>query len=150
MIQTNKKGQSQADNIIDNLLSFNEVSNWSVTGLGSATVTTTNFANGSGSLFIENTDPTQDLTATNAIQSTVIPKNGSYWLSMKFYKDMQSIQLDCSVEIFKNGILFNTQSFTFGSQTQEEDINDSWTRFVANQPFDFNACLLYTSPSPRD
>ena len=144
MIQTNKKGQSQSDNIVDDLLSFNEVSNWTVTGTGSATVTSSNFSNGSGSLFIENTNPTQDLTATNATQSTVIPKNGSYWLSMKFFKNIENSQLTGEVEIFKNDVLFNTQSFSYGMIIPDEDINNTWTRFVANQPFNFNASDVIT------
>ena len=59
MIQTNKKGQNQADNIIDNLLSFNIPSIWTVNNAGSATITNTKYFNGSGSLKIENTNPTK-------------------------------------------------------------------------------------------
>jgi len=123
MIQTNQTGKSQSDNIIDELLTFNETSTWTGTGGGSAIVTTANYFNGSGSLYIENSVP--------------VGIDGSYWLSLVFYKNLPDVELQGEVQIFKNGVSYNTQSFIFGSKTTDNDTNEVWARFVADQPFTF-------------
>ena len=137
MIQTNQTGKSQSDNIIDELLTFNETSTWTGTGGGSAIVTTANYFNGSGSLYIENSVPGQDATVTNSTQATTIASDGSYWLSLVFYKNLPDVVLDGEVQIFKNGVSYNTQSFVFGSKTTDDDTNEVWARFIADQPFTF-------------
>ena len=137
MIQTNQTGKSQSDNIIDELLTFNETSTWTTVGTGSANVSVSNYFNGSGSLYIENNDPAQDLTVANSTQATTIDIDGSYWLSLVFYKNLPNIILDGDVLIFKNNVLFNTQSFRFGSNTTDDDTNEVWARFVSDQPFTF-------------
>jgi len=137
MIQTNQTGKSQSDNIIDELLTFNETSTWTGTGGGSAIVTTANYFNGSGSLYIENSVPGQDATVTNSTQATTIGIDGSYWLSLVFYKNLPDVELQGEVQIFKNGVSYNTQSFIFGSKTTDDDTNEVWARFVADQPFTF-------------
>lgn len=159
MIQTNKTGQSKADNIIDELLGFNFDSNWTVTGLGSANVVQNNFFEGSGSLYIENNRPTDSITTSNTTQLTTVDVDGSYWLSLRLYKNLPDVVLTGEVQIFKNSILFNTQTFSFGSKTTDEDSNEVWTRFVADQPFQFNkqdvitlkfkidGIVAYTDPS---
>ena len=159
MIQTNQTGKSQSDNIIDELLTFNETSTWTGTGGGSAIVTTANYFNGSGSLYIENSVPGQDATVTNSTQATTIGIDGSYWLSLVFYKNLPDVELQGEVQIFKNGVSYNTQSFIFGSKTTDDDINEVWARFVADQPFTFvkqdvitfsfklNGIPVYTSPT---
>ncbi len=123
MIQTNQTGKSQSDNIIDELLTFNETSTWTGTGGGSAIVTTANYFNGSGSLYIENSVPGQDATVTNSTQATTIGIDGSYWLSLVFYKNLPDVELQGEVQIFKNGVSYNTQSFIFGSKTTDNDTN---------------------------
>jgi len=159
MIQTNQTGKSQSDNIIDELLTFNETSTWTGTGGGSAIVTTANYFNGSGSLYIENSVPGQDATVTNSTQATTIGIDGSYWLSLVFYKNLPDVELQGEVQIFKNGVSYNTQSFIFGSKTTADDTNEVWARFVADQPFTFtkqdvitfsfkiNGIPAYTSPT---
>ena len=137
MIQTNQTGKSQSDNIIDELLTFNETSTWTTVGTGSANVSVANYFNGSGSLYIENNTPGQDLTVSNSTQATTIDIDGSYWLSLVLYKNLPDIVLDGEVQIFKNGVSYNTQSFTFGSKTTADDTNEVWARFVADQPFTF-------------
>jgi len=159
MIQTNQTGKSQSDNIIDELLTFNESSTWNSVGTGSATVSVANYFNGSGSLYIENNIPGQDLTVSNSTQATTIGIDGSYWLSLVFYKNLPDIELEGEVQIFKNSVIYNTQTFTFGSETTADDTNEIWARFVADQPFTFtkqdvvtfsfkiNGITAYTLPS---
>lgn len=137
MIQTNKKGQREADNIIDPLLGFNSDSTWTVTGTGSASVSVNQYFSGSGSLYIENTDPTNDLTASNAVQSTVIPKDGSYWFSTELFKTLADTEITGEIEVFKGLVSFDVQEFSIGSTTTEDDKNNQWVRYVANQPYDF-------------
>lgn len=130
MIKTNKTGSNQADNIIDNLLSFNIPSIWTVNNTGSASITNTNYFIGGGSLKIENTNPTKSITATNSTQSTEIKKDGDYWLSLMLFKELENTILSGDIKIFKNETLFNEQSFSISE-------SNMWSRFIANQPFNF-------------
>ena len=141
--RTNRRnGQHYADNIIDELLTFDPPQTWSVSsGTGTAATNTVLAYQGNKSLKIENTDPTADITVTNSVQSTIIPVGGTFQMSWYLYKDDLGEAYSGSVNIFKNGSPYNTQAFTLGGDDSDEfankDFNEEWVRFVSDIDLEF-------------
>ena len=139
--QTRKNGNNYADNVIDSLLSFEQDQTWSSTiGTGTARTNNSLAFEGNKSLFIQNTDPTNDLEVTNTAQSTIIPVGGTFQLSCYLRKDDLNQQYTGHIEIFRNGTTYSTQSFEFGndgSDPEDPDTNEVWTRFVSDIPLEF-------------
>jgi hypothetical protein len=138
MIQIGKRdyGKDYADNIIDDLLQFNKVQSWSISsGTGTAALDSTVIFEGLKSLRIQNTLPVADITATNTAQSTNIVIGGDYNLSLYLLKDEVDEFIEVEVGIFKNAAPLTTETFTIGSETTEDDVNDKWVRFMSPLPY---------------
>ena len=132
MIQINDRGINLSDNVIDNLLSFNYDSTWSTVGTGTAIRDTNLFYEGKGSLKIENTAyQTTDITANNTTQSTNIPLNGTYDLSLYLRKSLAE-DMSVAVEVYKNGALLYDTDFTFLSTH-----TNTWVSFCTNENWSF-------------
>jgi len=130
MIQINGKGLHASENIIDNLLSFNVNSTWPSVGTGNASVVSSTYFDGSGSLLINNTDyQNTDLTVSNSTQNTLIPYDGDYDFSLYLKKSL-SEDVIINVEIFKNASSVYNQDLTFASFN-----TDNWTSFMTNENF---------------
>jgi len=137
-----QNGKNQAENIIDYLLTFESAQTWTASaGTGTAILDNTVNYWGTNSLKIENTAPTTDLELTNSVQSTVIDTGGKYQLSWFVRKDDALETYSGHIEIFKNAVSYNTQSFSFGGDGSDEyvnkDYNDVWVRFISNIELDF-------------
>lgn len=136
LIKSNSKGVHYSQNIIDNLLSFNEDSAWTTpTGTGTASIEKTLYFEGSGCLNIENTDVVNDIVAQNVVQSTVIKIEGVYDLGIYMLKKEALLVVNGNVEIFKNGVSLDTQTFSLGSETAEDDNTNEWVSFFTNENY---------------
>lgn len=150
MVQLKRQnGQNYADNIIDELLTFEPPQTWSVPGGTGTAATDSNLAyQGTKSLKIENTDPKNDITVTNSVQSTVIPIGGTFQFSMYLYKDDANIPYSGSMNIFKNAVLYSTQDFVLGGDGSDElenaDYNQEWVRFVSDVDLVFAKNDIFT------
>lgn len=138
MVEINRAGINYADNIVDNVLSFNGSESWAISsGTGTAIIENTLSYEGNSCLRIENNTPSNDIVATNTIQNTVIPRVGNYDLSFYLRKKEADYIINGNVKIFKNAALLDTQSFSLGSETTSEDKNSVWVRFTTNEDYSF-------------
>lgn len=140
-------GQKPTDNLIDNLLSFNVPSIWTVTGTGTASISSTVYSHGSGSLYIENTDPTNDILVNNTAQSTEPPEDGDYNLTFSVLKTLDDVELTGEIQIFKDAVLYDTQTFSIGSTTdadQDDRETGIWTSYVGIQRLSFTKGQVLT------
>ena len=125
-----QNGQNYSDNVIDDLLAFDREQTWTVSsGTGSATIDDELFYEGNSSLQIFNSAPTTDLVVTNAVQNTLIKQDGAFGLSLYLRKEQPNEFMTLEVNVFKNAVLFNTQTFVLGSETTADDIDSKWQRF---------------------
>jgi hypothetical protein len=126
-------GQNYADNIVNSALLF-DGGTWTVaSGTGTATLDTNNFYVGLSGLKIENNTPASSITVTNSSQDTVITGDGGkFQFSWYAKKDRVDEIRSGAVLLYKNAVLLDTQSFSIGSDTPEEDINDTWVRFQSS------------------
>ena len=132
-----KNGDNYADNIVNPALSFN-TGTWTVaSGTGTAMLDADNVFQGEKSLKIENTTPVSSITVTNSSQDTTIDIAGSYQLSWHIKKNIAQEVREGAVLVYKNTVLLDTQSFTLGSTTEDEDDNDTWLRFQGDQTYTF-------------
>ena len=137
-VYADRVGKNYQDNIIDTLLSFNEAQTWTVSsGTGSASIDTNILYEGSGSLKLLNTAPTTDLTVTNSVQSTTIPFDSDYLLSLYVRKDEADEFMTLEVQTFQNAVLFNTQTLVLGSETTADDRDGYFVRFMSDVPYNF-------------
>lgn len=124
------RGKTHADNLIDNLLSFNVGSTWTTVGTGTALIDNNEYFEGTGSLRLTNNAyKTTELTANNSVQSTVIPFDGTYDFSLYLKKTLAE-DMSVDVEIYNNASLVYGTTFTFS------DV-DNWTSFITNENFSF-------------
>lgn len=131
-------GQNYSDNLIDNLLSFNESATYSVSsGTGSAIIDTSVAFKGNSSLKIQNTDPTNDLVITQSTQNSIITQTGVYGVSLFILKTEVDEFMTLELRVFQNAVLFDTQTFVLGSETTEDDINNTWVRFDCFEDYNF-------------
>lgn len=128
-------GQNYAENVVNPALSFNG-GTWTVaSGTGTGTLDTTNPFLGSSSLKVENTDTANDIRVTNASQDSTIEYAGDYQISWFAKKDIAQEVRSGKILIYKNAVILSTQSFSIGSVTASDDINDVWLRFQADTVF---------------
>ncbi|NRA92165.1 MAG: hypothetical protein HRU26_05675 [Psychroserpens sp.] len=140
MIQVKRNnGQNYADNILNRVLYFDALQTWNITGTGTAILDNTVVFSGNSSLKLDNTDPTINLVASNSDQDTIIKVNGSYQFSCYLRKNDALEVYTGKIEIFKNAILLDTQTFSLGGDNTDEyenkDYNDEWVRFVSDQNY---------------
>lgn len=129
-------GKNYADNIVDYILSFNEVNTWTAaSGTGTAVRDIDVVYAGAGSLRINNTAPTTDLIVTNSAQSTAIVASGTYQISAYFRKNEPDETISGAMLIYKNAVLLATETFTLGSETTADDVNGVWQRFQTNNNY---------------
>ncbi|QQV90419.1 hypothetical protein Harreka1_12 [Olleya phage Harreka_1] len=132
MIKYNNRGKHTSQNLVDYLLSFNTTSTWSTVGVGTSSVVLTDYFDGTGCLKINNTEYSNtNLVASNATQSTVIDRDGTYDFSMYLKKSLEQ-DMGVKVEIFKNAASVYSDEFVFS----EDDVNN-WTSFITNENFSF-------------
>ena len=142
-----QNGQQYADNVIDSLLDFEADQTWTVNGTGTALMDNALAYAGARSLRLENTAPTTDLVATNSVQSTALTLGGDYQLSCYLSKNDAGQAYSGSIEIFKNAVTYNTQTFTIGSDGSDEDNpdhNNRWVRYVSDETLTFNKSDVVT------
>lgn len=131
-------GQNYADNLIDYLLTFNETSTWTAaSGTGTATRDLDNPYQGAASLKLNNTAPTTNLVATNAVQSSAIPFGGTYQISGYFKKAQPLVEISGAMLIYKNAVLLATEEFSIGSDVADDDVDDTWVRFQTSNNYNF-------------
>lgn len=139
MIQLNRQyGKDYADNLIDYQLAFNDPQTWSVTsGTGAADINISKAFQGESCLKIQNTAPTNDLTITNATQSTVIPYASDYKFSMYVLKEEVDEYFSIEVKMFQNAVLVSGSEteLVIGSETTDEDVNNKWVRFMFDNSY---------------
>jgi len=135
-----RNGQNYAENYVDPLLDFND-GTWSISsGTGTATLDSNNFVSSGSSLKIENNVPLSAITATNSTQNTLAPINGEYQISWYIKKNLDLEVVNGSVLIYKNAILFDTQSYSIGSDIADLPLNefDVWVRYQSDVNYIFD------------
>lgn len=138
MIQLDRQGQNYAQNLVDYLLTFNNASTWTAaSGTGTATRDLDNPFAGVASLKLNNTAPTTDLVATNAVQDSEIPFNGTYQISAYFKKAEPLEVISGAMLIYKKAVLLATEEFSIGTDDADTDIDDTWVRFQTSNNYDF-------------
>ena len=138
IIQNRTYGKDYTDNIANPVLGFNNSETWTVTGTGSAVLDLNTVFEGLKSLKIENTAPSTDLIVTNSAHDTTIAYSSDYNISFYLYKDEADEFFEFDLEVFKDATLLDTQSFTLGSETTEDDLNDLWIRFMCPVSYRFS------------
>lgn len=132
MIQIDRTGNNYAENVIDQLLTFEDVQTWTVASGTGSSARSNNYAfEGQWSLRINNDAPTTDIVVTNSVQSTFpIQKLTDYDFSFYVRKEAPSDAYSGNVKIYKNAILLDTQTWSL------EDTQDGqWYRFVTDQTY---------------
>jgi len=128
-------GQNYADNIANPALTF-ETGTWTVaSGSGTVVLNADNYIEGESSLRIQNNTPASDIIVTNSDQDTAIPTAGDYQISWFLKKDIAEEVRVVDVLIYQNAVRLDTQTCTLGSTDADEDINDTWVRFQADQNY---------------
>jgi hypothetical protein len=131
-------GQNYAENIVDNLLLFDS-GTWNIaSGTGTATLDTNNVFAGDSSLKVQNNTPIAALTATNSVQSTIMPSTNKYHFSFYVKKDVALEVISGAVLVYRNAVLADTQSFTIGNGVSELDENDTWIRYQNDKIYSFD------------
>lgn len=132
MILTERKAINYAENVIDQLLTFEPVSVWTVSsGTGSSYRSNNCAFYGQYSLRINNDAPTTDLVVTNSEQSTFpIQKLTDYDFSFYVRKENASDAYSGNVKIFKDAILLDTQTWSLEASQDGE-----WYRFVTDRSY---------------
>jgi len=131
-------GQNYAENIVDNLLLFDS-GTWNIaSGTGTATLDTNNVFAGDSSLKVQNNTPIEALTATNSVQSTIMPSTNKYHFSFYVKKDVALEVISGAVLVYRNAVLADTQSFTIGNGVSELDENDTWIRYQNDKIYSFD------------
>ena len=129
-------GQNYAENIVNPALSFNE-GTWTIaSGTGTSILNTNDVFLGSSSLKIENTDPANNIVATNASQDTDIDIADDYQISWFVKKDIALEVREGAILIYKNAVLLDTQTFSIGSTDADLDTNE-WLRCQSDTVYTF-------------
>ena len=131
-------GQNYAENIVDNLLLFDS-GTWTIaSGTGTASLDTNNVFAGDSSLKVQNNTPASSLTASNSVQSTIMPSTNRYQLSFYVKKEIALEVIPASILVYHNAVLVDTQSFTIGSADADFDDNDTWIRYQNDKIYAFD------------
>ena len=132
-IQNRQNGQNFAKNVVDPLLLFNE-GTWTIaSGTGSASIDTNEYFSGDGCLKVQNNTPASDIVATNSVQSSLAPIDGDYQISFYVKKDIALEVREGAILIYQNAVLLDTQTFSIGSVDADDDIDNTWVRFLATR-----------------
>ena len=133
-----RTGANYSDNIIDPLLAFDVNQTWAIpSGSGTASLDTNNPYVGVSSLKLTNTDPVNDLTATNSSQSTIIPYDGEYMPSLYLRKDEALEFMTLEFQVFQNASGLAVQTFVLGSEDSDTDVDGIYKRFNTNVIYSF-------------
>lgn len=130
-------GKHYRDNVIDSLLEFNRPQTWTTTGVGAASLDTDLFFQGSGSLKLLNSDPENDLLASNSSQSTIIAMASDYRYSFYMLKSEVDEFMTLEVTLFQNAVPY-AQTYVLGSETTDLDVNDKFIRFTSDDNYSFS------------
>jgi hypothetical protein len=135
-ISNRQQGQNYSENIVNRALFFDE-GTWTVaSGTGTVSLDSNNYFVGTKGLKIQNNTVGSNLVVTNSNQDTeIVGAGGNYKLSFYAKKDRVDEIRSGAVLIYKNAVLLDTQTFSIGSETTSDDINNTWVRFQSNTEY---------------